>query len=217
MRESLAKFRPNGHAELLDIAKQYAQPGVHDGTHSSSREDISAGPLYLPFATVSPQVLMQHAPWIEGFYKGSLLEKAREFSGPLVVASMHTDNYPIINIHRGHNNITGEGERYECHVDTNRPTGLYYLGDADRTYDTGGSLVMSTVGDVKTPADVLASCERYYPTIGEYAVMDGYGVSHFVEPSTDGLDRIMLVCNFWMPDSPESMRGQGLEMYQTGI
>lgn len=217
MRENLIRVCPDGHTTLLNIARHYAQAGTHDGTHMSSREDISDGPLSIPFASVSPRVLLEHAPWIEEFYKGPLLEAARLFAGSHVVASTHIDNYPLLNIHRGHNDNTGQGERYECHVDTNRPTGLYYLGEIDRTPATGGSLTISTIGDVATPADVLAACERYYPKIGEYAVMDGYGISHFVEPSTDGADRIMLVCNFWTPDIPESRRGLGLEAYQQGL
>ena len=96
VKDNLATIHPEGHGTLLRIARHYAQSGTHDGTHSSSREDISNGPLYLPLAVVPPRVLLKHAPWIEGFYKGPLLQKAREFAGPLVIASKRLDNYPWI-------------------------------------------------------------------------------------------------------------------------
>jgi hypothetical protein len=99
-------------------------------------------------------------PWLESWYRGPLLERVREFAGPLVVASENPDNFPLINIHRGWNRALGAGESYEAHVDSNFPSGLYYLGSHNRTPETGGALVVSTLGDVPNRTEVLQTCER---------------------------------------------------------
>jgi|GEM_PF-6838592 len=217
MRDSLETFHSGGHAELLEIAKEYLVAGENDGLFVTSREDVSNGPLKLPISVVKPTVLAERAPWLEKWYRGPLLEMARDFAGPLVVASEIDAGAPLINVHRGWNPELGAGESYECHVDSNYPTGLYFLGESDRTPESGGALAVSNRGDVPNRDAVLEDCERYYPKVGELAIMNGYQTTHFVEPTTDGQDRIMLVCNFWTPDIPEATWPTGIDKYNLGM
>lgn len=208
MRQTLEKFHPGGHEELVGIATELGTVGVLHGENPASREDTSQGPVELPFIVVPPRVLLQVAPWIEDLYHGPFLEAARKFGGTNVTASEDVDNYPLINIHP-------IGKRYETHVDTNPYTGLYFLGEHDRTPETGGALVVSKGGDVHGLPNLLVDCERYYPVVGELAIMNGFNITHAVEPSIDH-PRMMLVSNFWTPAVPESARGVGLDTYQLG-
>jgi len=179
IQQDLEAFYPGGHARLLEIASNplLQVEGVHDGLHSTSREDTSQGPLNLPIVTIPPEILAKEAPWVKDWYRGPLLDKAREFAGRLVAASAILANFPLINVHRGRGLAVGES--YESHVDSNYPTGLYFLGEADRTIETGGALVISAQGDVPNRAEVIKDSERYYPKIGEFTLMNGYGVTHF--------------------------------------
>lgn len=209
MRSTLEAHRPGGHEELLEIARHLGRVGRHDGLNPSSKEDTSNGPVDLPFIVVPPRVLIDAAPWLEDLYRGPFLDAARNFGGAEVVPSENVDAYPLINTHP-------VGSRYELHVDTNRFSGLYSLGERDRSPQTGGALLISRRGSVTGLPNLLADCERYYPKVGEFAVMDGYNITHCVEPSVD-CSRTMLVCNFWTPEVPEGTRGVGLAEYQQGV
>lgn len=60
-------------------------------------------------------------------------------------------------------------------------------------------------------------CERYYPHVGDFTLMDGYYRTHYVEPSSDGHDRMMVVFNYWTDEVPEAGRDPDLAMYQQGL
>jgi hypothetical protein len=203
----LEDFHPGGRQELLEIAEAFRTYGVHDGTHSASREDLSGGPLALPVSMVAPAVLLEHAPWVADWYRGPLLKYARAFMGRLVVASEDPRNFPLVNVHE-------QGVRYEAHVDSNQPVGLELLA-GDCSPQNGGALAISNRGDVPDLGALLANCVRHYPRVGEVAIMDGYRRTHAVEPLLVG-ERVMMVYNFWTEQAPESMRLAGLAEYDQG-
>lgn len=193
-------FRPGARAELARIAREFGEPGVHDGQHATRRENVLGGPVRPLFKSVPSDVLCREAPWIIDYYMGPWLKAARRFLGPEAVPSENPDNFPFLYITNG---------PYERHVGTNRPVGPELI-EGECSPDNVRAPI---------PEALFRDCTRGYPKkLGELAIVDLNGITHGVEPLKVG-KRTMLVGDFWTPDSPEGVRpplprlGRGFKRY----
>src|SRR5215831_16380404 len=97
-----------------DVARACCTSGTPthlDGSSSATRE--VAGTSGVDLIVLDGEAVREHLPWLDGLYRGRLLDLCRDVAGPDIVAS------PDVRSGLNVNYIAGIGNRYEWHVDTN--------------------------------------------------------------------------------------------------
>lgn len=138
------------------------------------REEDFVGKKKLPSVIASGEVLAKKVPWIEDFYKNTLLNIVRSQVGENVIC------LPDLSVAITAN-VLGHNMRFETHEDF-WPIGanLYiHIPDSD---NPGGELLISDRKDIHSFTDILndPDIKRVSPTSGTVSVVRLRGIAHIV-------------------------------------
>lgn len=189
-------------AQILRVADEEFVGHTLVTSNSTSREAVAEE---LPVGGVGGLVLAARLPWLRKLYEGDFLDMAQSMSAETVTTMVDDRFAMMLNVQR---------ERYECHVDTNPIEGLLYC----TSHATGGELVVSNRGDVRSVAEVDEDCTIIEPRAGHLVFFDGRYHSHYVRRLTNPADvRVVVAMNYYTESSPEwEVRPPDLNRHLTG-
>lgn len=163
---------------IKDISEKYSVKTILDGKSVTSRENSQD--CEIPVDVVFGDIISKKIPWLERLYKKQLADFACEVSGNSMTYSNSLKS--SINI----NTLTGEGARYEWHVDSNPVTGLLFV--TTHMKGEGGELIFRTDN-----GDIVV-----YPQAGLFIAFDAREIPHTVMPLIENGKRISVPMNFYI-------------------
>ena len=177
---------------VQDTVEEFGFGTVLTGDGSTSREKRSG--QHIPVRVVDGSAIKHSLPWLWSLYSGPLLEfSSRSFNRTLFPA---IDIKSAVNI----NHISGEGARYEWHVDSNPVTGLLFASTCPP--EQGGALVFRDVQNKRK------SVVR--PRSGLFICFDARQIPHRVAPVKGAFSRSSIPMNYY-EDSTNQNRPPDLE------
>lgn len=184
----------NNIEEIKLISTKHSVKTILDGKSVTSKEDFRNGICKIPVDVVFGDVISKKISWLEVLYKNQLKDFASKVSG---VSMTHSDLLKhSINI----NTLTGEGARYEWHVDSNPVTGLLFVTTHNK--GEGGELVFRTKS-----RDIVV-----YPKAGVFIAFDARDIAHTVMPLKNNNKRISVPMNFYVKGK-QQVRPSDLDSY----
>jgi len=169
--------------QVLEISSDHGTDVFLDGLHPTSREtaDFSGSTL----TVTNGSDIAANLPWLFEAYQSRFLNLARDLSGYDLEASK--DQSSAVNI----NHITGRGNKYERHVDSNPLTGLLFVNSVP--IGEGGEL---TFDFFDGPFDVQ-------PVSGKLLFFDAREVPHYVKELKSEGDRVSVPMNYYFSGTTE--------------
>lgn len=181
--EEMGLLPPNWYDNVKHIADLHSYRVFLDSKSSTSREPENSKGVVL--SMVDGNVIKSKLEWLYKLYKNELLELANESTKGKYSIAM---NEKIgVNI----NYLSGEGSRYEWHVDSNPLTGLLFVTTHPK--GSGGDLVFK-IGNKE---------KRIYPKRGTFLLFDAREIPHAVMPLIKNDYRISIPFNFYEADKSQ--------------
>lgn len=169
----------NWQSQIDDVVERFGYETVLTGQGSTSREKRSN--QYIKVVIVDGLIIRPFLPWLWSIYNGPLLDFASSsFGRPLFPAE---DEKSAVNI----NNLTGNGARYEWHVDSNPVTGLLFASTCPP--EQGGGLVFR---DIEGKRNAIVR-----PTAGVFICFDAREIPHRVAPLKGDISRTSIPMNYY--------------------
>ena len=151
----------------------------------------------------------QRLPWLHRLYRGHFLELAARTQKERVLAAADERYGVVLNVQRG------TAMRFECHIDSNPLTGLFFC--TDHPVGTGGELVFGHDPAAADLCGVERDCSVIRPRAGRLIFFDGRQHPHYSRPlSAESAMRVVAVMNFYLESYPESTRPPELNRHLYG-
>jgi hypothetical protein len=166
--------------EIRDTCRESSYERAFDPAAPTAREQDVSSPILS--RVVDGDVVLARLPWLAALYCGAFRDIAERATSRKILTSPSRISAININI------VSGQGARYERHVDTNHLTGLLFANDLKAT--DGGRLVL----------DDSTRCVKILPKRGNLLLFDGRNAAHHVEPLTRDINRTTVVMNYYYAD-----------------
>jgi hypothetical protein len=196
----------NWRTDIQRVAINRSQQRRLVPPHSTSREDSSV--TSLPIHGVRGEIVWRELPWLIDLYRGLFRDLAQQYTAENVRIAESRRYGTVLNVQRG------DGERYECHIDSNPIEGLLYV--TSHASGTGGELVVANNVNADSVEKVDADCSVIYPQEGHVVFFNGRSHPHYVRPLLVGDIRVAVAMNFYTESVPETTRPPDLDEYLYG-
>lgn len=165
-------------AEITAAVERHPDLCTLDGKSSTSREPAGIEPIQI--CVVTGEIINKELLWLYDAYAGPLRKLAQELIGKELVVAVDMKNSVNINV------LSGIGNRYERHVDSNPVTGLLYASTLRE--DDGGALIF----EHSSGSDIL------YPRAGLFLAFDATATTHYVTSLKKPINRVSVPMNYYL-------------------
>ena len=192
-----------------DIGAAIAEADLREFPRTPILSREAADVAKIPRGRLHAGQVRQCLPWLYECYRGFFLELARTTRTEPVRTAVDDRYGVVLNVQRG------TAMRFECHIDSNPLTGLFFC--TDHPVGTGGELVFGHDPAAADLCGVERDCSVIRPRAGRLIFFDGRQHPHYSRPlSAESAMRVVAVMNFYLESYPESTRPPELNRHLYG-